>query len=168
MGEDSQEDSLCRAEFSAVCILDRRDALKCKDSAFLLINSFVGRKASGTSICLITGIYSVFSPFSRDLSSLLRSLHGLLQRKRNATAFGGKQQETGGLPLRLSLSVLATPSRGIIMLTLSLCPACACRSPSRARRDEYWEAVHGSDKDAHLCDGSDDCPYPLTQSTTAP
>lgn len=158
MDEGSQEYSLHRGEFSAVCILYGRDALGRKDSAFLLINSFVGRRASGARICLITGIYSVFSLFSRDLASRPKSLHGLLRRKRNATAFGGKQGETGGLPLRLLLFMLATPSHGILMRTLSLCPAYACKSPSRGHRDDYWETVHGSDKDDHLCDGADECP----------
>lgn len=82
MDEDSQEYRLHNALFSTVHSLYRRDALECKDSTFILINSFVGRKASRGRIRLITGIYSVLSPLSRDLSSLLRSLHGLLQKKR--------------------------------------------------------------------------------------
>lgn len=113
MDGDSQEYSLRRTEFSAVRGLYRRDALEWKDSTFILINSFMGREASRERIHLITGIYSVFSLLSRDLSSLLRSLHRLLQRKKNATAFGGKQGETGGLPLCLLFSVLATPSHGL-------------------------------------------------------
>lgn len=139
MDEDSQECHLHNALFSTVHRLYRGDALERRDSTFILINSFVGRKASRGSIRLITGIYSVFSPLSRDLSSLLRSLHRLLQRKRNATAFGGEQGERGGSPLCLLLSVLATSSSDTIMLTLSLCPAYACKCPSRDRSDSYWE-----------------------------
>lgn len=126
MDEDSQECRLHNALFSTVHRLHRREALECRDSTFILINSFVGRKASRGSIRLITGIYSVLSPLSRDLSSLLRSLHRLLQRKRNATAFGGEQGERGGSPLCLLLSVLATPSRDIIMHSTLQCSHSAC------------------------------------------
>lgn len=138
MDEDSQEYRLHNALFSTVHSLYRRDALECKDSTFILINSFVGRKASRGRIRLITGIYSVLSPLSRDLSSPKKPSRTLAKEKEMPQPLEANKGR-GGSPLCLSLSVLATPSHGIIMLTFSLCPAYACKCPSRDHSDSCWE-----------------------------
>lgn len=121
----------------------------------------MGRKASRGRICLITGIYSVFSPLSRDLSSLLKKSSQALAKEKKCHGLWRQTRGGRSLPLCLSLPVLATPSYGTVMPILSLCPAYACKSPSRGHRDGYWEPRVTMTM-TYLCDSSDEGSYSIS------